>query len=602
MKISDYVADFLADSGVRHVFTISGSGNVHLLDSIAAHPKLDYVCVHHEQAGVMAANAYRRISGHPGVMLTTSGGGASNAITGVLGAWADSIPLIVISGQERTVFSKPGNPARMWGLQGWDVPQAVKGITKYAVTILDPLSVRFHLEKAITEAFGGRPGPVWLDFPTDIQADTVDPSKMVGYIPEEAQLSPDNTQVSEIASLLEGAERPVVLLGRGVRQAGAASLVGELMARLHVPFLTSWAGADLIATMNPQHFGHSGSYGSRCGNFVVQNSDLVIVIGSRLAEPQVGYNFNAFARAAKKVFVNIDPIEPIGRFGGNEDVTLIHADARDFISELILHLRVSPISFRESWLERCRGWREKYTNPDPVYNQNVPGFINSYNFTTALSRHFKANEIITIDPGTAFTCTHQSIELRGTQRFVGSRGLGEMGFGLPSAVGACIANEKKRVILFTGDGSIMLNLQELQTVITHKLPIKAFLYVNNGYLAIRATQRSTFGERYPATGEKTGVICPDMRRVFEAFGFKTFKLSDPADMDSTIEQVLSADGPAMCEVVMQPDQPIGPRLTSFLQPDGSLVSPALEDMYPFLDRDVFNAEMIVAPVKERKEK
>jgi len=593
MKVSDYVANFLTDSGVRHVFTISGSGNVHLLDSIATHPKLDYICVHHEQAGVMAANAYGRISGRPGVMLTTSGAGASNAITGVLGAWADSVPVIVISGQERTVFAKPENPSRMWGLQGWDVPQAVKGFTKYAVTIHDPLSVRFHLEKAISEAFGGRPGPVWLDFPTDIQAASVDPLQMAKYQPEEAQLSLDPAPVSKVASWIEGAERPVVLLGSGVRQAGAASLVEELMIRLPVPFLTSWAGADLVATMNPQHFGHAGSYGSRCANFVIQNSDLVIVIGSRLAEPQIGYNFSTFARTARKVLVNIELSEHLGRFGDNADVTLIRADAHDFISELISQLGIHPIPSREPWLERCRAWREKYHNPDPAYSQSVPGFINSYNFTTSLSHHFASNEIVVVDPGTAFTCTHQSIELSGAQRFVGSRGLGEMGFGLPATIGACLANDKKRVILFTGDGSIMLNLQELQTVATHRLPVKVFLYVNNGYLAIRATQRSTFGERYPATGVETGVVCPDMRRVFGAFGFETFRLTNPDDMDATIAKVLSTDGPAMCEVVMQPDQPLGPRLASFLQPDGSLISPPLEDMYPFLPREQLAGEMLI---------
>lgn len=593
MKVSDYVANFLADRGVRHVFTISGSGNVHLLDSIATHPELEYICVHHEQAGVMAANSYGRISGRPGVMLTTSGAGAANAITGVLGAWADSVPVIVISGQERTVFANPENPSRMWGLQGWDVPQAVKGFTKYAVTIRDPLMVRFHLEKALDEAFNGRPGPVWLDFPTDIQATSVDPSQMIKYYPKEIRFPTDFALTSRVISLIESAERPVVLLGRGVRQAGAAGLVKELMEKLPVPFLTSWAGTDLVAMTDPQHFGHSGSYGSRCANFVVQNSDLVIVIGSRLAEPQIGFNFSTFARAAKKVLVDIELDEHIRRFGDDTNVTLVRADAHDFISELISGLGACPTLSREPWLKRCREWRDKYPTPDLAYCQDAPGFINSYNFTTTLSHHFASDEIVTVDPGTAFTCTHQSIELSGAQRFIGSRGLGEMGFGLPSAIGACIANSERRVILLTGDGSIMLNFQELQTVATHRLPVKIFLYVNNGYLAIRATQRVAFGERYPATGAETGVTCPDMRSVFSAFGFKTFRLTNPEDTDATIEQVLATEGPVMCEVIMQPDQPIGPRLMSFLQPDGSLVSPPMEDIYPFLPREQLAQEMII---------
>ena len=593
MKISDYIADYLARSHVRHVFTISGSGNVHLLDSIARHPELEYVCVHHEQAGVMAANAYGRISGRPGVMLTTSGGGASNAITGVLGAWADSIPLIVLSGQERTVFANPENPSRMWGLQGWDVPEAVKGFTKYAATIRDPLLVNLHLEKAFDAAFYGRPGPVWLDIPTDIQAASVDASRITWYQSEEEQARLAPVCVSEVVSLIEAAERPVVLLGHGVRLAGAAGLVAELMAALPVPFLTSWAGADLVATAHPQHFGHAGAHGSRCANFVIQNSDLVIVIGSRLAEPQIGYNFDTFARDAKKVIVDIDLHEHLGRFSDRDDVTLIRADAYDFISGLVSHLGTYPISWWYPWLERCRTWRAKYPATDPAYTKDAPGFINSYGFTTALSHHLASDEIVAVDPGTAFTCTHQGIELSGTQRFIASRGLGEMGFGLPAAVGACFANDKEQVVLITGDGSIMLNLQELQTVATHKLPLKIFLYVNNGYLAIRATQRSLFDERYPATGAETGVMCPDMQKLFGVFGFETFKLTDPDDMDATIEQVLATDGPAMCEVVMQPDQPLGPRLAAYLQPDGSIVSPPLEDMYPFLPREQLAREMLI---------
>jgi len=593
MKVSDYIAYFLAKKDAKRVFVISGSGNVHLLDSIAKCVKLEYTCVHHEQAGVMAANAYGRITGRPGVMLTTSGAGASNAITGVLGAWADSIPLIVISGQERTVFANPENPSRMWGLQGWDVPEAVKGFTKYAVTVRDPLLIRLHLETAFHEAFSGRPGPVWLDVPTDIQAASVNPAKMQEARLKKGWRSPSPTLMSKVASQIRAAERPVVLLGRGIRSGGAADLLKELVSVLPVPFLTSWAGADLMATEHPQHFGHAGSYGGRCANFIIQNSDLVVVIGSRLAEPQVGYSYKAFAREAKKVIVDIDLSEHRARFGGAESVTLVESGAHNFISQLVFRLTESPVTAQNSWLEQCKTWQERYPNPDPAYSQSEPGIINSYNFTTSLSRHLAPSEIIVLDAGTALTCTHQSIRLHGEQRFIASRGLGEMGFGLPAAIGACFANDKKSVVLITGDGSIMLNLQELQTVATHKLPLKVFLYVNNGYLAIRATQRGLFDNQYPATGAETGVVCPDMQKLFEVFGFKTFKMTHPGSMNTMIKQVLAANGPVMCEVMMKPDQPIGPRLVSFLQPSGSLVSPPLEDLYPFLPREQLAKEMLI---------
>jgi len=280
-------------------------------------------------------------------------------------------------------------------------------------------------------------------------------------------------------------------------------------------------------------------------------------------------------------------------YGQVRPKTLIKEDAYDFISQLISCLDKQPVTAQNSWLEQCKTWQEKYPSPDPAYNQSEPGIINSYNFTTSLSRHLASDAIIATDAGTAFTCTHQGLELRSTQRFIASRGLGEMGFGLPAAIGASFANDKKSVVLITGDGSIMLNLQELQTVATHKLPLKVFLYVNNGYLAIRATQRNLFDEQYPATGKETGVVCPDMQKLFEVFGFKTFKMTHPGSMNTMIKQVLATNGPVMCEVMMKPDQPLGPRLASHLQPDGSIVSPPLEDLYPFLPREQLAQEMLI---------
>jgi acetolactate synthase-1/2/3 large subunit len=592
VKTSDYIAQFLAERNVKHLFAISGAGNVNLLDSIARHPDLIYVCPHHEQAGVMASLAYHRISGRPGLMITTSGAGATNAITGVLDAWADSIPCLVISGQERSSYARADNPLRMWGVQGMDISAMVKGITKYSAIVKDPYTIRYHLEKAFYLSESGRPGPVWLDIPTDVQAAPIEPERMVAYRPETAPQPDLSRPIDQVLEWLAQAKRPVILIGHGVRLAGAAELVPALLQQLPVPFLTAWNGADLISTRHPQHYGHAGNYGQRCANFIVQNCDLLLTIGTRLAIPQVGYDFAEFARAAKKVIVDIDPTE-LTKFGHPAETALIQADARYFITALLEAVRGRVFARPSDWLAQCDTWRERYPLVDPAMHETKPGVVNSYDFIFRLSQQFAPDEIIVTDMGTALTCTHQAIVLDHQQRLVTSTGLGEMGFGLPGAIGACLANDHRRVILITGDGSIMLNLQEFQTVAHHHLPIKMFMYLNDGYLTIRHTEKSLFGDRFSATGANNGVSCPDFARLAQVFGFTTFHISDPADIETVTGQALSTEGPVLCTIDMDPMQPLVPKLSFALQADGTLVSPPIEDLYPFLPRAELREQMLI---------
>jgi acetolactate synthase-1/2/3 large subunit len=592
IKASDYIANWLAQHDIRHLWAISGAGDVHLLDSIGRHPDLQYICPHHEQAGVMAALAYYRTCGRLSAMITTAGASAANAITGVVDAWADSIPCLIISGQERSVYARPESGLRMWGVQGFDIAKMVSGVTKYGALIQDPTTIRYHLERARHTALSGRPGPVWLDIPTDIQAARIDPDTLPGYVPEPAQAPDLSATIAQLLDWLATAERPVFWLGHGIRLAGAQALILELLAKFGIPVLTAWNGADMLPTGHPLHFGRAGNYGQRSANFVVQNCDLLITIGTRLALPQIGYDPSEFARAARKLIVDIDPTE-LAKLRSLKDAVLVEADAGHFIRSLLALAADRDFPAPTAWLARCRAWRAQYPVVDARIHKPMPGYINSYEFMRELAQHFAPDEIIVTDAGTSCTCTFQSIALDHNQRLIFSTGLGEMGFGLPGAIGACFAHDQRRVVLLSGDGSIMMNLQEFQTVAHHHLPIKMFLFTNDGYLSIKHTQMGLFGPRFSASGADSGVSCPDFARVGAAFGFTTLRLNDPAQMADTIEAVLNAEGPVLCEVVMHPLQPLVPKLSFSIQPDGSLVSPPIEDLYPFLPRQELREAMLV---------
>ncbi|MBK8727240.1 MAG: thiamine pyrophosphate-binding protein [Holophagaceae bacterium] len=569
MKVGHYIAGFLAAQGARHVFAISGAANVHILEGVDDQPELEYVCPHHEQAGVMASLAYHRISGRMAVMITTAGPGAANAIIGVLDAWADSIPSMVISGQEKSAWARQENPLRMWGVQGTDVVRMVSGICKYAAMVSDPGTIRYHLERACHEANTGRPGPVWLDIPVDVQTAQVDPGALAGFTPP-AEPPPDlGAPLREILALLGAAQRPVLWIGHGIRLAGAMGLLGPLLERVPAPCLTSWNGADMLAADHPRHFGHAGVYGQRCGNFVLQNADLILAIGTRLAIPQVGYEWSEFAREAQVVVVDVDPLE-LAKFPPDGRFHRVCADAGDFLRSL---LEVCPsLPEPEPWLARCREWQARYPLVEPAIHLEGPQRLNSYRFAEALAAQLAPDDVIVTDMGAALTTTHQALALVAGQRLVTSTGLGEMGFGLPGAIGAALAHGR-RVILLVGDGSMMMNLQELQTLVHHWLPIKIFLYANDGYLSIRQTQRSLFGPHMVASGAASGVSCPDFAKVAEAFGIPSLRLEDPSRTAETIASTLAQEGPVLCQISMDPDQILGPKLSLSVRPDGTVVSP-----------------------------
>ncbi|MCC6180303.1 MAG: thiamine pyrophosphate-binding protein [Bacteroidia bacterium] len=598
MKVSDYIAQLFVEHNMKHIFSISGAGNVHLLDSIYNNQNLVSIHPHQEQSGVLASLAYKRICGRLGVMITTSGGAATNAITGALDAWADSIPVLIISGQEKSQFVKEHEHLRMWGVQGFDIAKTVSNITKYAVLITDPKRVKYEFQKAIHIAESGRPGPVWIDIPTDVQAAQINPDELESYIPENKKYQVSTQHINQINQLIKEAKRPVFIFGNGVRLGKAHHLLENLIQKFNTPFMLAWNGVDMIASEHPLNYGREGTYGQRCANFVVQNADLLITIGTRMAIPQIGYDLKEFARDAKKVIVDIDKTE-LDKFAHDTSFTLIECDAKTFI-ETLLGKDIQPTSQNLSpWITTCNNWKQTYpfVEPDGLHKEQ-DGFLNSYSFINELNKHFLPNEIIVTDMGTALTCTHQAIKLKEQQRIVTSTGLGEMGFGLPGAIGASLAADKQRVILLNGDGSMMMNLQEMQTIIHHQLPIKLFVYVNDGYLTIKHTQNNLFGPKFSGSGQKSGVSCPDFKKIGEAFGFKTFKINSLDESKKIIPQVLNENGPVLCEVFIHSMQLLAPKTSFNINPDGTLISPPLEDLYPFLSRETLEKEMVI-PVHQK---
>lgn len=590
MTVAEYIAARLAEAGCRHVFAISGAGNMFLFDAIDRNPELEYVCPHHEQAATMAAVAYTRMTNHErmGVAMTTAGPGAINAVTGLLNGWADSIPMVVLSGQEKTASIAVGRELRMWGVQGFDVVRTVSPFCKYAVMLTDPQTVAYHVDRALYEARNGRPGPVWIDVPMDVQSARIDVEQLERFVPPVVEKNDLSAIAARVARMIEGAERPVLLLGNGIRLAGGQQLVPELMAKVPAPVITAWSGMDMVPAQTARFYGHAGVYGGRCGNFVVQNADLVVAIGSRLAIPQVGYDLSEYARGARKVMVDVDPVE-LKKLEAMVDVP-VQADAREFIEALLVEL--GPVSF-DAWVGQCEEWKQHYPLIEPEHHTNGHRAINTYRFIDVLNRHLTGEDLVVADAGAAHTSTQQVIAIQPGMKFIATTGLGEMGYGLPAAIGAAFARPEKRVVLITGDGSMMMNLQELQTIVHHQLPVKIFLYDNDGYLTIRNTQNALFGGRQAGSGGKTGVTCPDFVKVAQAFGIPTLEIEDYADVSEGIARTFAMPGPVVTVVYTDPKQVFVPKLSISTSANGALVSPPLEDLSPLIAREQLEQEMIV---------
>lgn len=595
-KVSDLIVDFLYKKGIRDAFLISGGGVIHLVDSIGK-GKIRYICNHHEQACAIAAEGYARITNNPSLCIVTSGPGGTNTITGVMGAWLDSIPMIILSGQIRTETMGAGQAGlRQLGDQEINIIDIIKPITKYAAVVLDPLSIAYHLEKALYISTHGRPGPVWLDLPLNIQGAYVDEDKLKHFEKNGFEVSDAHElkkNVEHVIKKLHSSKRPVLLVGNGIRLANAEKELLKLVQILKIPVLTGFAGFDLISSFNPYSAGRPGTIGQRSANFTMQNSDLLLVVGSRLNVRMIGYNFDSFARAAYKIVVDIDEAE-LNKRTIKPDMK-IKSDAKDFINEMIIQLAKKRLVTNEkdsAWNKKVKMWQDKYPTVLPEYWKQKK-YVNPYCFIDSLSKHLKATDILVLADATASICTYQALKFPQGTRVITNSGCAAMGYGLSAAIGACFANKKKKIICLEGDGSIQLNLQELQTVVHHKLPIKLFIYINKSYASIRLSQKNLFEGRLVASGPESGVSCPDMAKIAKAYAIPSIKISHHAEMAKKIKKVLSSKGPIICEVMVSPDQEFLPKAASKKLPDGSFVSRPLEDMYPFLSDQELKENMLI---------
>ena len=599
VKLSDYVFQYIANLGVKHVFMLTGGGAMHLNNSVGRTPGIKYVCTLHEQSASIAAEAYARITNNLGVALVSTGPGGTNAITGVAGAWLESTPCLIISGQVKRADMKGDLDVRQLGPQELDIVSIVKSITKYAVTVTDPLTIRFHLEKAIALATTGRKGPVWIDIPLDVQAAMVEPDNLKGFNQADIEsiqikTSAINDQITETIKLLNQAERPVLLIGNGVR--GAHDFVLEMIDLLGIPVLTTWMGIDLVSDDNPLFFGKPGTVASRGANFIIQNSDFLISIGARLDFAVTGFDQKNFARAAKKIIVDIDAGE-LSKLKMEVNVPVC-TDAKIFIQELINNRKLVKATNRDAWLTRCNEWKFKYPVVLPEY-WNGNDYVNSFVFTSILSEELlKDDLVIPGSSGSDIDIFWLTIHIKIGQRLFSTGGLGSMGFGIPASIGGCLASNRKRTITIEGDGSFQLNLQELETVARLDLPIKYFVMNNGGYASIRSSQRNHFQGHFVGCDPSCGLTLPDTIKIASAYGIKSERIVNLTNIREKIRGVLSMSGPVICEVMTDPNRTIGPRVSSHVRTDGSIVSRPLEDLWPFLDREEFFSNMIIPPLKE----
>jgi acetolactate synthase-1/2/3 large subunit len=599
MKLSDYVFQFVAEQKVRQVFLISGGGAMHLVDSLGKTKGIEYIPCQHEQAASIAAGAYAQYTNNLGVALVTTGPGGTNAVTGVAAAWVESIPLMMISGQVKRPDLAVASGVRTLGFQEIDIVSVVKPITKYAVTVLDPEEIRFHLEKAAYIARSDRFGPVWIDIPLDVQAAQIDEATLKGFIPP---VSDGHTtsrlaeQTVKIAALITDAKRPVIIAGCGIKLSNAEDAFLRLVEKLKIPVLTTWKAIDLMPEDHPWFFGRPGAIGQRGANFIQQNADLVISIGARLDLGQIGYSYENFAREAKKVIVDIDPAE-IKKLKFDIEVAVC-GDAGEFINTLESQIGTREAAADPEWLSRCREWKQKYPVVLPEY-LDKKDYVSTYVLIDSISAELGGADLIV--PGSSGACSDilmQTFKVKQGQRILNTPGLGAMGFGLPASIGACLASGRKRTVCVNGDGGFQLNIQELSTVARLKLPIKYFILNNQGYGSIKNTQRNYFNGNYVASGPESGVVLPDITKVADAFGIATAKISNQENLRDRIREILSMPGPVICDVKIDPAEPTSPKLTSSVRSDGTIISKPMEDMWPFLDREEFRSNMIVKPLAE----
>jgi len=585
IRVSDYIANFLAERGIVDVFTVTGGGAMHLNDAFGNHKKLHCTYNHHEQACAIAAESYARLSGTIALVCVTSGPGGTNAMTGVLGGWLDSIPMLIISGQVKfsTTIKSTTIPLRQLGDQEFNITDSVRFMTKYSEMIINPEMILYNLEKALYLATHGRSGPVWLDIPLNVQGATIETDDLVKYDPEEnkAELPPelDTQLITIIMQKIRNAKCPVVLAGGGIRLSGGYETFLNLIDALGIPVVTAWNSHDLIPDDHALYAGRPGTLGTRGGNFVVQNSDLVLSLGCRMNIRQISYNWENFAKNAILIAVDIDKNE-LTKPTLSIDIP-VQADVKVFMNKLLDEANKTPLVFNSKWLQWCKSINAKYPADLPkYYSVNTP--VNPYVFMKKLSEHLSENEVTVTGNGSACVCSFQTMQIKKHQRLYTNSGCASMGYGLPAALGAAIALKGKRVICLDGDGSIQMNIQELQTIAHNKLNIKIFWLNNDGYHSIRQTQKNIFNSRFCGINESSGISFPSAERIATAYNLKFVRIDSIDTMDKRIREVLDGDIPVLCEVILDPSQNFEPKLSSKALPDGTMVSASLEDMFPFL--------------------
>ncbi len=600
-QLADYVADFLVARGVTDVFSVVGGGAMHLNDALGHKKGLTVTYNHHEQACAMAAEAYARLDNRIAAVCVTTGPGGTNALTGVVGGWLDSIPMFIISGQVRydttaryaRVFT--GTSLRSMGDQEYDIVKSVLPMTKYAVMVEDPKTIRYHLERAWHLATTGRPGPVWIDIPVNYQGGYIETDELVGYDPveDDRNLPPTVSEetVNRVLDKIKHAKRPVFHAGYGIRLSGGYEAFRSVAKKLNIPIVTYWNAVDLIEDENPLYCGRAGNMGDRPGNWAIQNADLILAVGTRISIRQVGYNWKTWARAAEVIMVDIDQAEM-------KKPTLhvempIWADAKDFLSKLD-EAAVFPVNDQPEWLDVCQRWKKEYPVVLPKHWQENGSTANVYAFVRYLSSRLPENSLTAVSNGACCVVGNQAYVIQKESRMTNNSAIASMGYGLPAAIGTCISGGKRTTICLEGDGSIMMNLQELQTIMTNHLPIKIFLINNNGYHSIRITQTNLFNKNFVGIGEESGDLSfPEFRKIAEAFGYPYFAAHSNEEMKSVVDKTLSMDGPIFCEIFTDTKQVWEPKSSTKRLSDGTLVSPPLEDLAPFLPREELEKQMFI---------
>ena len=590
MRVADYVTQALRDAGVDTIFLLSGGGMMHLVDAAGKTPGIRYVCNHHEQAGAMAADGYARQKCGLGATYATSGPGGTNTITGIVGCWQDSTPTVFITGQSKTtqtIHLSGIEGLRQFGTFEVDIVPMVASVTKYATMLTDAKKARYHVEKAIYLATSGRPGPVLLDIPLDIQGAQIDPDAQEGYTPEARNDAPAISDIQQIANHLRYAHRPVILAGYGVRVANAQDALRAFAEKLGIPVVTSQLGKDVLPYDHPLFVGHSGPKGDRPGNFAVQTADVIVSLGCSLHSQSTGWESHLFAPDALKILVDLDPAVL------KRQEVPVQMKVQAGVAETLAALENENIDVaKPAWAARCREWKQRFAVKNEPHKRDVGG-INFYSFAEALSVALHGGETVVTDAGSAFYVMGQAFRLKEGQRFISSGSLGTMGFAVPAAVGAALADPKRQVVSVTGDGSLMTNVHDLATMSHYKLNVKLFVINNHGYISIRNTQRAFFAGHQVGTDDESGVFIPRMDDLAKTFNLPHVVCDKEADLETCIRKVMAMDGPVFCEIRAASVQELMPNVTSIRLADGRMQSQPIHNMVPLIPEQELNAILSV---------